>query len=130
MEVISFGQKRTFTLKEANELLPIIYRLTETAHKEVRSLMNRLDAIKGRNLSIEKELEQQINQTVEKWQKKISLLGAAAKGLWLADFDNGEGYYCWKYPENKVTFFHGYNDGFSGRKRIEILENESEKFEI
>lgn len=129
MEVISFGQKRTFTHQQASEILPIVYRLTESAHKEVKSLMNRLEAIKGKSLNIEKDLESQINVIIEKWQQKLTRLGASPKGLWLADFDNGKGYYCWKFPENTIGFFHGYNDGFSGRKKIESVSHETIQFE-
>jgi len=25
--------------------------------------------------------------------------GLEVKGLWLVDFDNGSGYYCWRYPK-------------------------------
>ena len=42
-----------------------------------------------------------------------------AKGLWLVDFDNGEGYYCWSYPEPAITHYHGYDDGFAGRISIQ-----------
>jgi hypothetical protein len=35
------------------------------------------------------------------------------------DFDNGGGYYCWCYPEETVAHYHGYDDGFSGRTRIQ-----------
>jgi hypothetical protein len=37
----------------------------------------------------------------------------------MADFDNGEGFYCWKYPEIKINHWHGYQDGFSGRILVE-----------
>ena len=37
------------------------------------------------------------------------------KGLWLVDFDSGAGYYCWKYPEPSLDYFHGYEEGFAGR---------------
>jgi len=39
--------------------------------------------------------------------------------LWLVDFDNGEGYYCWSYPEPAITHYHGYDDGFAGRISIQ-----------
>lgn len=120
MEVISFSQKRKFSLEEAQELLPIIYRITEVAQKEVKSLANRIDAFRGSNNPLVKELENNVNAVVDKWQQKVTKLGATPKGLWLADFDNGEGYYCWKFPETKISFWHGYNDGFSGRKEIAI----------
>ena len=47
------------------------------------------------------------------------LQGLEAKGLWLVDFDNGEGYYCWSYPESSITHYHGYDDGFAGRISIQ-----------
>ena len=31
------------------------------------------------------------------------------------DFDKGDGYYCWKYPEPALNHFHGYEEGFGGR---------------
>ena len=34
------------------------------------------------------------------------------------DFDSGEGYYCWRYPEAAVQHYHGYEDGFAGRMKI------------
>ena len=40
------------------------------------------------------------------------------KGLWLVDWDCGDGYYCWRYPEASIAHFHGYDDGFNGRMPI------------
>jgi hypothetical protein len=45
-------------------------------------------------------------------------LGCLPKGIWLVDFDNGEGYYCWRYGDDQIEYFHGYSDGFSGRIAI------------
>lgn len=112
-------KKRIFQISEAHDLLPLIYRITETAQKEVKLLINKLEAIKDINPAKAKDFEGQINVIVERWQQKIQRLGASPKGLWLADFDNGTGYYCWKFPETKISHWHGYNDGFSGRMPIE-----------
>ena len=38
--------------------------------------------------------------------------------LWLVDWDNGDGYYCWRFPEETVSFFHSYEEGFGGRLPI------------
>jgi len=35
------------------------------------------------------------------------------------DFDSGAGYYCWKWPEESLSFFHGYQEGFAGRIRLQ-----------
>ena len=37
----------------------------------------------------------------------------------VVDFDNGEGYYCWRYPEETIGHYHGYDDGFAGRMKIQ-----------
>lgn len=118
--VIEINRKKVFSLQEANTLLPIVYRLSEESEKEVKAYTNRLKAYlddKAHPTAV--DLETQINKVIEKWQTKLEKLGVEPKGLWMADFDNGQGYYCWKYPENKIAHHHGYQDGFSGRMMLE-----------
>lgn len=123
--IFAFNQMRVFSLGEARALLPVIYRITEAAQFQVKSLINRLEAIKSTNPQAAEELESLIDQEVRRWEKKIEKLGAKPKGLWLADFDNGTGYYCWRFPETQISFSHGYSDGYSGRKLIEGASDES-----
>ena len=111
--------KRQFNLAQANELLPLIYHITETHHKKVKSLLNRLQAVRGSNAQLVSELESQVTAESQKWELKLKRLGLVPKGMWLADFDSGTGYYCWKFPENEIRFWHQYQDGFSGRMEIQ-----------
>lgn len=117
--VIEINRKKYFTLSEARQLLPIIYRLTEESSREVRNHVNRIEAYSDKSHPSVAIIEEQINGIIDRWQGKMEKLGAEPKGLWMADFDSGEGYFCWKYPENEVNHFHGYQDGFSGRKLID-----------
>ena len=126
MEIIPLNHKRTFSYEQAQEILPVVYRITEAAQKEVRTLVNRIDSLKGTQNSRVTELEAQVNQIIDGWQQKLVKLGASPKGLWLADFDNGNGYYCWKFPETVISYWHGYNDGFSGRVLIQPGSNEKQ----
>ena len=59
-----------------------------------------------------------LERTLREWSDAIAALGLEAKGLWLVDFDNGQGYYCWCYPEETVSHFHDYDGGFRGRMKI------------
>lgn len=93
-------------------------RMTEAANDKVRLMLEKLDTIEDRETEVAQELEKEIDLAVKLWQQKIEKLGARPQGLWLIDFDNGEGYFCWKFPERKIMFFHGYHDGFSGRKAL------------
>ena len=61
----------------------------------------------------------EIEAVVSDWARQVIELGLEVKGAWLADFDNGSGYYCWRYPEEDLLYFHSYEEGFSGRMRIQ-----------
>ena len=111
--------RRHFTLSQANELLPLVFHITENHHKTVKSLLNRLHAIRGVNLPLASEIEEKISEEARRWELKLKRLGLVPKGMWLADFDSGTGYYCWKFPENEIRFWHQYQDGFSGRMEIQ-----------
>lgn len=117
--VVEINRKRIFNLIEARQLLPLIYRMTEDSSREVRDLLNRIDAFSDKAHPSVMVIEAEINSVIDRWQIKIEKLGAEPKGLWMADFDNGQGFYCWKFPENEINHWHGYQDGFSGRIVIE-----------
>ena len=60
----------------------------------------------------------ELKVVVDEWTARIREMGLEAKGMWLVDFDNGEGYYCWQHPEPSVSHYHGYEEGFAGRMKI------------
>jgi hypothetical protein len=41
------------------------------------------------------------------------------KGLWLVDFDSGDGYWCWAYPEADLGHWHSYEGGFGARVPVD-----------
>jgi hypothetical protein len=102
---------RIFTYTEAVELLPMVRRLTAEAHRRVESL-----AASGRS---EAEVQSETDAVVGEWARALIEMGIEVKGLWLVDFDNGSGYYCWRHPEAGLEWFHSYEEGFGGRIRIQ-----------
>lgn len=102
---------RIFTYAEAVKLMPMVRRLTEQAYRRVESLASS----GGR----EDEIRAQSDAVVGEWARALVQLGLEVKGLWLVDFDNGSGYYCWRYPEPGLDWFHTYEEGFAGRIRIQ-----------
>ncbi|MDZ4676460.1 MAG: DUF2203 family protein [Oligoflexia bacterium] len=116
--VFELNRKRVFTIGDARELLPVVRRVTEEANNRIKGLLSLLEAVRDRDPVKTKELEEKISKHVEEWQTKIAKLGAEGKGLWLVDFDCGTGYYCWKFPEEKLEHFHSYTEGFQARIRI------------
>jgi regulator of sirC expression with transglutaminase-like and TPR domain len=100
---LSSPQKKIFSLEEARALLPRVKELTSDA------------VFKFARLAETEESDEERQGVVGEWAREILALGAEIKGLWLVDFDSGAGYYCWKYPEPSLEYFHGYEEGFAGR---------------
>ena len=57
-------------------------------------------------------------EIVNQWAQRVTALGCEVKGAWLVDWDNGDGYFCWRYPEETISHHHGYDEGFAGRVAI------------
>ena len=96
--------KRIFSYEEAVALLPDVQRRTEEA-------VERVDELDDGDAAA-------YQQVVMEWAESILGLGVEVKGLWLVDFDSGGGYYCWRYPEPALEYFHGYEEGFGGRVKL------------
>jgi hypothetical protein len=107
--------RKRFTLEEARGVLPEVRRLTDEAYREFTATQKALAFTDDRGA---RELEARLNRVANGWAESIAAIGAEAKGLWLVDFDNGAGYYCWRHPETELDHFHGYEDGFAGRMKI------------
>ncbi|MEK6627016.1 MAG: DUF2203 family protein [Bdellovibrionota bacterium] len=125
-EIIDRNIVRSFSLSEAQDLLQLIYRITEEPAKKTKYLMSCIEALQDKKSVRALEIQKQITEIIDRWQNKVERLGAKPKGLWLADFDNGDGYYCWKFPEVKILYKHGYQDGFTGRILISSNEESNE----
>lgn len=116
--IVTIYREGVFTLEEARQLLPVIRRITQEHSQRVNELMGRLETMEpGSQQGL--EIEKQINSLISSWHSKIKKLGADSKGLWLVDFDSGDGHYCWKYPESELNYWHSYSDGFSNRQLVE-----------
>jgi hypothetical protein len=102
-------ERTVFSYDEASALLPEVRRLTEDAVLWVEEARAGTDG---------QDVEDRIQAIVAGWADAMMERGLEIKGLWLVDFDNGSGCYCWRYPETGLDYFHTYEEGFRGRMRI------------
>jgi len=110
--------KRSWTLEGARALLPDVRKRTAVAVSEVQTLLEQREREKGVASSAER-VDAQVAKVTSDWARAMEALGLEVKGLWLVDFDSGSGCYCWRWPEPELAYFHGYEEGFDGRVRIQ-----------
>jgi len=131
---------RTFTLDEAQSLLPVLESLLRTAMKaketieeaeaEQQALQHRVFLNGGMFLDIvplarRKAERARAEQHAKDALAEIDSIGVQVKdlGIGLLDFPcEVEGQtilLCWKLGEKSITHWHGMQEGFAGRKPID-----------
>ncbi|GIX40477.1 MAG: hypothetical protein KatS3mg129_3323 [Leptospiraceae bacterium] len=109
-------KRKIWNLEEARKIFPQIYKITEEYYNKVEFLRKQLETILPENE--QEKIEEEISKLIQLWAIQMFDFGVEVKGLWLVDFDNGKGYYCWKYNEPDILYEHDYFSGFKGRKLI------------
>jgi hypothetical protein len=131
-------EQRYFTVEEANEALEEVRPLTEelVGHRhalvELQERQSVLTArIAGNGGNVEphelEEVQEQLDEEVAgiaRCVARIHEVGALVKDLddGLVDFpatrDGEDVLLCWRLGENEIGFWHGLDEGFSGRKPL------------
>lgn len=114
---------RVFTLAEAEALFPLVRRITQLSYQELEPVRRALEGMVPTNPMIQ-EVERQYEAVVKRWVGKMERLGLVVKGLWLVDFDTGDGYLCWKFPELRIGYYHAYHEGYAARVPLRQIVEE------
>lgn len=134
------GKKRTFSVGEAETMLPVlagllrraVFAKTEAKNIEVEfeRMRSHVFATGGADLDIKHLARRRAESERLLQQIKDSVAEIQATGVQVKDIDMGlldfpcvvEGrtiLLCWKMGEEKITHWHGANEGFTSRKRID-----------
>lgn len=112
---------RVFTLDEAQRAMPRVKAITKPVFQLASSLAEELQITDDlEDTERAEELRERLQSLVESWAEAIRELGPDVKGLWLVDFDSGDGYWCWAYPEEELEHWHGYDEGFGSRVPLSL----------
>jgi hypothetical protein len=131
---------RTFTLDEAQSLLPVLEsllrtaisakKIVEEAEQEQQALQQRVFLTGGMFLDIVPLARKKAERTKAEQRAKDALAEIDSIGVQVKDLDIGlldfpcevEGQtilLCWKLGEKSITHWHGTQEGFAGRKPID-----------
>jgi hypothetical protein len=131
---------RTFTLEEAQSLLPVLESLLRTViqgkeaieafEAEQQQLQLRIQTSGGMFLNVVPLARRKAERTKAEQRAKDALAEIDSIGVQVKDLDIGlldfpcavEGQIillCWKLGEKSITHWHGTQEGFAGRKPID-----------
>jgi hypothetical protein len=139
-ELESSDMARTFTVSEAQNLLPVLESLLRSAmqakalieevDEEMQSLANRIFVNGGTLVDIVSVARRRAEREKAAQRAKDAVAEIDATGVQVKDLDIGlldfpcvvEGeviLLCWKLGEEKITHWHNTQEGFAGRKPID-----------
>ena len=131
---------RTFTLDEAQSLLPVLESLLRTAiggkkimedfEGEMQSLSHRIFLNGGTHVDVVAVARRKAERTKAEQRAKDALAEIDSIGVQVKDIDIGlldfpcevEGsivLLCWRMGETSITHWHSTEEGFAGRKPID-----------
>jgi hypothetical protein len=131
---------RTFTLDEAQTLLPVLESLLRTAidskklmeevDGEMQALSQRIFINGGTHVDVVATARRKAHRAKAEQKAKDALAEIDSIGVQVKDLDIGlldfpcevEGeviLLCWKMGESSITHWHGMTEGFAGRKPID-----------
>ena len=105
------SETKIFTLEEAKQLLPWLREVTSEAHIHLLGLQ--------KQKSSDQEKREKSRTIIIHWAETVAKLGACPKQPFTVDFDSGEDYFCWEYPEKDILYRHDYHLGYKGRRPIQ-----------
>lgn len=67
----------------------------------------------------ERLLESEIQAALSRWSRAVEALGARPEGVGRVAFDNGRGYFAWRWPEERLEYVCAEGEDFEQRMRIQ-----------
>ncbi|PYP85556.1 MAG: DUF2203 domain-containing protein [Candidatus Angelobacter sp. Gp1-AA117] len=134
------AKQKTFTLAEAQTLLPVLKSLLkrgmdakiiiEQTEKELQDLKHRILLSGGLMVDVPATARKRAESDKAVQDAKDALAEIEAIGVQIKDLDVGLLDFpcvvddeivllCWKYGEEKIEYWHGVEEGFRGRKPID-----------
>jgi hypothetical protein len=127
-------QMKVFDLDTARETLVVIKPIVEEINAKRMELTEAYERLQEEQDPLERMyLEshmKDLDAAIDSLFRKIEALGGVIKGMdpILVDFlsfhKNRYIWLCWKEDEDTIMYWHELNEGFAGRKPINLLEED------
>jgi hypothetical protein len=107
-----------FSYEEALATFPHVRDTTREAIRRLEALINTVQS-RDELAARQEEIEEACQLILEDWERRVTAFGCAVEGRWQVEWDCGDGFYCWQFPEPNLAFFHAYDESFAERLPIQ-----------
>ena len=115
--------KKLFTPQDANRRLPLIKKIVADILEKGQTAKKLMDQVQDEKIPTEIYT---LQEEIEALMEELEELGCYFKDwnfeIGLVDFpamiDGDAVLLCWRSDEPDIRWYHGFEEGFSGRKRI------------
>lgn len=116
-------EKRVLTLSEANELVPLIHRITKKYEDRIEKMLadQRFYMRTGAPKSVIDKVDIEVQKLLIEWGTKITKLGGITRGSKVVCFDSGFGYWSWVFPETSIAHYYDYTEGVHNRRTMGVI---------
>ena len=96
-------ETRPLLIEEAAwQLIPLLLSITRKAQQEILAKKAQSDWKKG-HPEIVKQLENEINEIIERWSHKMSRLGLKPLAMWKVAIPTTAGNRIWEFPKDTLS---------------------------
>lgn len=120
-EIIPILSERKFTEEQAESMLPTVKRITAEAARQAAKIEEQLRFI-PREEPIFGRLATELDLLIRRWAIKLKKLGLRPTGLWIVDFDAGDGWFTWRLGDEHVSYFSSPGTEFEVRSDEKELQ--------
>lgn len=109
-----------FTLDEANELVPLLQKISARYHDLIEKELDkqRFFIKTGASDTRINTCDAEVSKAMVAWGSKITKLGGKVLVGGYIGLDCGFGYYSWRFGETRIEWYHDYLDSPISKRRM------------
>lgn len=116
-EFVRIERDQIFNLAEANQLLPLVQKITHRLQAKNSDIENGLERLLMADPR-RRYYQEQFRDNITQWKTKMEGLGVCVNNLWQVKFNVGSGFLCWQFPELMISHFLPENEAWEAKIKL------------
>lgn len=121
--IAPIDETRVFTLDEANNLVPLIARITAKYAAKAEKIMSEQRFFQKTYAPLDKiqKCDLEMGKLLNEWGLKLRKLGAYPLANGFVGINAGSFYWSWHADEKEIGFYHDFGQGGHERRALSVI---------